>query len=740
MSPGVTVAKPAMKVRKAGKYGVDAQLAKQSKADKVLLRRRIEFRLATQSDAKMDMLRKKYKPINDIDSRSNGTNGKTSASTNGSNKHKTAEPNGALDTNGLVESSGFRRAAHSLFPTERLSDGWVHMHSVGPGLNNLGNTCFLNSVLQCLTHTPVLAEYMLTRKHSASCRAGDNCMLCRFEAHVVRALSKRESSSISPKSIVGRLKLVAKHMRIGRQEDSHEFLRLLVEAFQRSLLHGIDPKIDRRIQETTLVHQVFGGYLQSQVKCERCGYESNTFEPLLDLSLDIHSGGSSISKALRGFTRPEMLTKSNRYKCDKCAKLVDATKQMTVYRLPRILTLQLKRFSTFGGGKINRYIEFPLNLNMKSYVSKTTSETGPYDYSLYAVLVHAGGTARSGHYYCYAKSPAGVWHELNDSMVHRVSVDTVLKQSAYMLFYERIGSPSPKKDSSQQAARTQPPPQGHVPKAKQESRDEARGEDLGQAVDTSAMPLRLATDDLETLLNGSSVEKKRKKKKNKKNRQGAPISSDGGEDNTMDKTVVKDKSKTLSKSNDSTTANAVKDIANEIDSLMLTSPTSADPKASSKQADAAIEKITADLEDCCSTSTWNVQTKDPKATATDTSKVIEWNEGMASKKAKISAIAGKKPASDLDPISMRPDRSSQYGAKIESWAGNDSIADQKASRERTAEERKAAKRRNRRPDEYDTAYDAGRQKKVKKAKLNRFADIANPFQTVGERFSKKKRR
>ncbi|KAJ1860086.1 hypothetical protein LPJ73_001533 [Coemansia sp. RSA 2703] len=731
MSPGVTVAKPVMKVRKSGKYDVDAQLAKQSKADKVMLRRRIEFRLATQPDAKMDMLRKKYKPINDIDSRSNKDNSKSS--TNGSNKHKAVESNGVIDSNGLVESSGFRRAAHSLFPTERLSDSWVHMHSIGPGLNNLGNTCFLNSVLQCLTHTPVLAEYMLTRKHSASCRAGDNCMLCRFEAHVVRALSKRESSSISPKSIVGRLKLVAKHMRIGRQEDSHEFLRLLVEAFQRSLLYGIDPKIDRRIQETTLVHQVFGGYLQSQVKCERCGYESNTFEPLLDLSLDIHSGGSSISKALRGFTRPEMLTKSNRYKCDKCTKLVDATKQMTIYRLPRILTLQLKRFSTFGGGKINRYIEFPLNLNMKNYVSKTTSETGPYDYSLYAVLVHAGGTARSGHYYCYAKSPAGVWHELNDSMVHRVSVDTVLKQSAYMLFYERIGSSLPKKDSPQKAARTQSSEE-HVTKAKQERSVESRSEDFGQAVDTSAVPVPPVADDLETLLNGSSVDKKRKKKNKKKNRQGTLITSASGDDVSMDKT------KANSKNNESTTINGLKDVAKEIDSLMLTSPTSIDINESTKQADAVIEKITADLEDCCSTSSWNVQTKDTKTKASDLSKVIDWNEGMASKQAKIAALVGKKPASDLDPISMRPDRSSQYGAKIESWAGDSSSADRKMGREKTAEERKAAKRRNRRPDEYDAAYDAGRQKKVKKAKLNKFATIVNPFQTAGERFSKKNKR
>ncbi|KAJ2908113.1 hypothetical protein GGI21_003210, partial [Coemansia aciculifera] len=398
MSPGVTI-HPARPLASR----VDKVLAKQGKSDKVLLRRRIEFRLATQPDGKMDQLRQKYKPINDVGTANGAKGGLPKV-------HKRAE--GATDgssaeTDGLVESSGFRRAAHSLFASERLADCWRTVRPIGPGLHNLGNTCFLNAVLQCLTYTAPLAEYLLTREHSSSCRAGDSCILCKFESHVGRALSKRENSSISPKSIVGRLKLIAKHMRVGRQEDAHEFLRLLIESFQRSLLHGIDPKLDRRVQETTLMHHVFGGYSQSQVKCSRCNHESNTFEPLLDLSLDIQ-GGSTIAKALRSFTRPEVLAKDNRYRCEKCNKLVEATKQMSVYRLPRALTLQLKRFSSFGGGKISRFVEFPLSLNMKSYVSANSPERGPYEYGLYAMLVHSGGSSRSGHYYSFVKSPAGV--------------------------------------------------------------------------------------------------------------------------------------------------------------------------------------------------------------------------------------------------------------------------------------------------------------------------------------------
>lgn len=57
-----------------------------------------------------------------------------------------------------------------LFPPERLNLKWNQVHRIGAGLQNMGNTCFLNSALQCLTYTPPFANYMLTREHSKSCK------------------------------------------------------------------------------------------------------------------------------------------------------------------------------------------------------------------------------------------------------------------------------------------------------------------------------------------------------------------------------------------------------------------------------------------------------------------------------------------------------------------------------------------------------------------------------------------
>ncbi|KAJ1962129.1 hypothetical protein GGI12_002833 [Dipsacomyces acuminosporus] len=567
-------------------------------------------------------------------------------------------------------------------------------------------------------------------------------MLCRFEAHVVRALAKREGSSIAPKAIVARLKLVAKQMRIGRQEDAHEFLRLLVDSFQRSLLHGMDPKIDRRIQETSLVHQIFGGYLQSQVTCSKCDHDSNTFDPLLDISLDIQSG-SNIAKALRSFTRPEHLVKGNRYKCEKCSKLVDATKQMTVYRLPRILTLQLKRFSIFGGGKINRYVEFPLHLSMKGYTSSNSSSPGIFSYSLYAVLVHAGGTSRSGHYYCFVKSPAGVWYELNDSMVHQVSERTVLKQSAYLLFYERCSAKHCEQASAAATKAKTEPVQHQQNSAKKPSDRHTESAISAASEEMETMLGRL--DSRPSSNNPSKVEKQKKKKKKSKSKlvKHHDLSSEPAASAT-------DSASTPERS--TRPALGIKGASDEINKLAsqlhpkhsLEQTTGSPHKNQAAIAAAAVEKIGASLSDSAkskddkknatndpASSEWVVRKKVSSA-VNGKAQVIGWNEDTASKRAKATSLAESRAKNSWDIAEVRANRKSQYGASVQSWAGTGSAADQ------LNESLNAPRKRQRRPDSWDTEYDRGRLKKVKKHRHNKFASTINPFQLLGERQGNKR--
>lgn len=204
------------------------------------------------------------------------------------------------------------------------------------------------------------------------------------------------------------------------------------------------------IRETTWVHKIWGGRLRSRVRCSK-GHDSDTFDTLLDLSLDLPRGATSLGQCLAEFTRVEELKGKNRYKCEKwgrdgtccerrhvlsklprrCKALVDATKQFKIVRAPPVLSMHLKRFNPMGG-KIKREISYPAQIDIKSVVEPGTNHL----YELYGVTVHQGSGPHFGHYYSFIKAPSGDWLEMNDDDVRRVHEREVLGQKdAYLLHY-----------------------------------------------------------------------------------------------------------------------------------------------------------------------------------------------------------------------------------------------------------------------------------------------------------------
>ncbi len=81
-------------------------------------------------------------------------------------------------------------------------------------------------------------------------------------------------------------------------------------------LNCYQSKLDPKIAETTWVHKLFGGRLRSRVHCLSCGHNSDTFDSILDLSVDI-LGVSSLNDALRKFVAVDHLKGADKYKCDK---------------------------------------------------------------------------------------------------------------------------------------------------------------------------------------------------------------------------------------------------------------------------------------------------------------------------------------------------------------------------------------------------------------------------------------
>ncbi|KAF8024204.1 hypothetical protein BT93_F1411 [Corymbia citriodora subsp. variegata] len=345
-------------------------------------------------------------------------------------------------------------------PHHRLQMGWQPSplglkRKTGPplGLRNLGNSCYLNSVLQCLTYTPPLANFCLKNLHSSLCDSSADverkrdCPFCILEKRIVRSL-RLDLPQDSPLKIQSCLRLYAEHFRCGRQEDAHEFLRYVIDACHNTCLrlkklrqqqqqqqqqqrNGIDPPNCG----DTIVKEIFGGALQSQVKCLSCGVESNKVDDIMDISLDVLQS-SSIKEALHKFFQPEVLDGNNKYKCENCKKLVVARKQMSVFQAPNVLVIQFKRFEGIYGGKIDKAISFEEILVLSSFMCKESQDTSP-EYNLFGTIVHAGCSPDSGHYYAYIKDTVGRWYCCNDAYVSLATLDDVLSEKVYILFFSR---------------------------------------------------------------------------------------------------------------------------------------------------------------------------------------------------------------------------------------------------------------------------------------------------------------
>ncbi|KAM0918434.1 hypothetical protein ACQ4PT_008968 [Festuca glaucescens] len=352
---------------------------------------------------------------------------------------------------GAARSEGEARRpekAESAVLDPELTVARIYLGRIGAGLQNLGNTCYLNSVLQCLTYTEPFAAYLRSGRHKSSCRTAGFCALCALQNHVNTALQST-GKIVTPSQIVKNLRCISRSFRNSRQEDAHELMVNLLESMHKCCLPSGVPSESASAYEKSLVHKIFGGRLRSQVKCTRCLHCSNKFDPFLDLSLDIGKA-TTLVRALENFTEDELLDGGKKqYQCERCRQKVVAKKRFTIDRAPNVLTVHLKRFSPFNPReKIDKKVDFQPVLDLEPFVSD--SKGADYKYSLYGVLVHAGWSTQSGHYYCYVRTSSGMWHNLDDNQVRQVCEADVLKQKAYMLFYvrDRVGNALVRKDSS----------------------------------------------------------------------------------------------------------------------------------------------------------------------------------------------------------------------------------------------------------------------------------------------------
>ncbi|NXD23766.1 UBP42 hydrolase, partial [Spelaeornis formosus] len=338
---------------------------------------------------------------------------------------------------------------------EKICMDWQQKRRPGAGLYNLGSTCYLNVILQCLTYTPPLANYLLSRHHSQFCCRQGFCMMCVMEAHVRKVLCS-SASAIRPKAVIRVLK--CKQLQVLQQDffssligelltpflvlgefkpdvpgDAYEFLCCTLNAMQTACLSGSSKKSHKHKLTPSINFPQHFYFLP--VTCLRCKTVNDIFKTFWDILLKI-KGASSLTTALEDFVRPkEMDGQISLCLGSRCMKEVAVTEMVTVHQAPRVLAVCLGRAEDGTNRKLSQVVEYPEHLDLRPYMSDPAGESVLY--SLYAVVVHTGHTCLGGHFFCYIKASDGQWYKMNDVSVDSCDIHTVLGQQAYLLFYAR---------------------------------------------------------------------------------------------------------------------------------------------------------------------------------------------------------------------------------------------------------------------------------------------------------------
>lgn len=337
------------------------------------------------------------------------------------------------------------------------------------GLENFGNTCYCNSVLQALYFCSPLRTQLLSRykqlsggggKH-ASAKNGATDSILRQLSELFHSITnmKKISGCLQPLEFIKILRDRNEIFRGNMQQDAHEFFNFIIndmaDVLSEKRTHGTGPVPDNgKVGGETWIHGIFEGVLTNETKCLCCETVTNRDETFVDLSLDVEQN-SSISACLRKFSRTETLTARNKFYCETCCALQEAEKRLRLRRLPKVLTLHLKRFKYVeelqSFSKLSHRVVFPLHLRIPNMTAESEAEADARLYRLFAVVIHIGRGPNHGHYIAVIKS-RGRWILFDDDLVEVVE-ENVLHQvfglsnhtggstnTGYLLFYEASDS------------------------------------------------------------------------------------------------------------------------------------------------------------------------------------------------------------------------------------------------------------------------------------------------------------
>ncbi|ODQ81005.1 hypothetical protein BABINDRAFT_160426 [Babjeviella inositovora NRRL Y-12698] len=380
------------------------------------------------------------------------------------------------------------------------------------GIRNYGCTCYINSMLQCLFALTAFSSLFEDSQYKSFLKSQQyKETLSHAFFNLMRSIHDHGGCSIAPSRFLRVCAAARRDFNIPyEQQDTQEFLMFLLDTLHGELSGNneavsqiapdravwVKPSSDQAIANietsqkayakfqtelTSLglspVSALFQGQIESKLKCNKCGFESPTFNVFNTLTLPIpknHSKKVRLEDCLDLYSRDELMEGDNAWSCPKChdpneeakakrasgfrfarKKLVKhhkitSVKSLSFLSLPRYLVVHLSRFESGSSNvdKLNTVVSYPLVLQMKVGAGSTQRiET----YKLYALVNHYG-SLKSGHYTSLINKLSShdlhnpYWCYFDDEnvkvgVIHgdaRNGAMSVKSADVYVLFYEKV--------------------------------------------------------------------------------------------------------------------------------------------------------------------------------------------------------------------------------------------------------------------------------------------------------------
>ncbi|CAF0873121.1 unnamed protein product [Adineta steineri] len=303
------------------------------------------------------------------------------------------------------------------------------------GLKNLGNTCFMNSAIQCLSNVSQLKNFFLSdywhQMINHKNPLGTQGQVAQDYADLMSDMWLSNKNSITPKRLKTSVANFAEIFTGYSQQDAHEFMHFLLDALHEDLKDDTN--------DSSPISKLFYGRTISIITCVSKKRHVEQVEDLFTyLPLTIPTEQPlTVQQCLTNLSAVQIASSNSEWFCSKCRKKRQSKKQMYLFDLPRVLILQIKRFNygTQSTTKITKFVQYPLELNLTPFIIKGQN-LQEMIYDLIAVCLHTGSLS-GGHYFTYAKHERNdQWYCFNDSSVTLQQQD-IINQNAYILLYKQ---------------------------------------------------------------------------------------------------------------------------------------------------------------------------------------------------------------------------------------------------------------------------------------------------------------